>query len=66
MQKPVANAVSFMTVICDHRLENHCLMVPDFELTPPTKRLFHTIWRHAQHINLGKEEGMGGNFSGNI
>lgn len=67
MQNTVANAASPMIVICDHRLENHDLMVSDFELTPSTWRLFHTIWHHAQHVNLGKEEGMGGGkFPSNI
>lgn len=33
MQNIAANAPSSMIVICDHRLENHYLMVSDFELT---------------------------------
>lgn len=59
----MANAVSSVIVVFDGRLENHCLMVPDFELTLQTKRIFHTIWHPGQQIkNLGKEEGMGGKF----
>ena len=27
-----------------------------------TKGIFHTIWHHAQHIKLGKEEGRGGHL----
>jgi len=26
------------------------------------KGIFHTIWRHAQHIKLGEEEGRGGHL----
>lgn len=66
MQKTVGNAVSSMIVICDGRLENHYLMVPDFELTPPDQKDIPYIWNHARHINLGKEEGMGRKFPSNI
>lgn len=31
MQETVAHAVSFMVDICDGRLENRYLMIPDFE-----------------------------------
>lgn len=61
MQKTVANAISFMTDICDHRLENHYLMVPDFELTTPLQpKGFSIPYGIMLSIYIWKKEGMGG------